>query len=187
MPRLRTRSWLEARGRAVLPDDAAALLSAVATEGSLAAAARATGRSYRHAWGLLRKAEEAAGRPLLTRARGGAARGGARLTPAGERVLAAYEQRRGALERVTDEDTFWQAMGYGLSARNQLRGTLRAVERDGVAARVTIDLAPGQALESLITRAAADHLRLREGLRVRAVIKATEVMILAPPRKRPPS
>jgi putative molybdopterin biosynthesis protein len=60
------------------------LLSAVEGRGSLRAAARDAGVSYRHAWGLLAGWETALGAPLARLERGR----GARLTPLGERLLA---------------------------------------------------------------------------------------------------
>ena len=64
-----------------------------------------------------------------------------------------------------------------LSARNQLRGKVAALRTDGLMAEVTIDLGGGQRLISVITRASADSLALREGDAVTAVIKSTEVMV----------
>lgn len=60
------------------------LLRAVGVTGSLARAARETGVSYRHAWGRIARAAEGLGAPLVQLEQGR----GARLTPAGERLLA---------------------------------------------------------------------------------------------------
>ena len=64
-----------------------------------------------------------------------------------------------------------------LSARNQLEGRVVALRTDGLMAEVTIELTGGQRLVSVITRASADALGLREGDAVSAVIKSTEVMV----------
>ena len=48
------------------------ILSAVAQHGSLRKATEALGVSYRYAWGLVRRAEEEIGTPLLIRKVGGA-------------------------------------------------------------------------------------------------------------------
>lgn len=64
-----------------------------------------------------------------------------------------------------------------LSARNQLRGRVSQLRTDGLMAEVTIELAGGQRLVSVITRASAESLGLREGDEVTAVVKSTEVMV----------
>lgn len=64
-----------------------------------------------------------------------------------------------------------------LSARNQLDGTVRSVKLGTVMAEVVIDLGGGRQVVSAITRASAEALRLKEGDRVKAVIKATEVIV----------
>ncbi len=63
-----------------------------------------------------------------------------------------------------------------LSARNQLVGTIKSVKVDGLVAEVLVE-AGGFEIVAVITRGSVEHLRLKEGDQVRAVIKATEVMI----------
>lgn len=64
-----------------------------------------------------------------------------------------------------------------LSARNQLDGTVRDVKLGNVMAEVIIDLGDGREIVSVITRGSAEALALKEGDRVKAVIKSTEVMV----------
>ncbi len=63
-----------------------------------------------------------------------------------------------------------------LSARNQLRGTVKSVVLGTVMAEVVVDVG-GQEIVSAITRHAAENLDLKAGDDVAAVIKATEVLI----------
>jgi molybdate transport system regulatory protein len=63
-----------------------------------------------------------------------------------------------------------------LSARNQLKGTVRSVKVDGVMAEVVVEIG-GQEVVSVITRDSAEHLGLKQGAPVIVVIKATEVML----------
>jgi len=63
-----------------------------------------------------------------------------------------------------------------LSARNQLRGTVKSVVLGSVMAEVVVDVG-GQEIVSAITRHAAESLSLQAGDEVTAVIKATEVLI----------
>ncbi len=63
-----------------------------------------------------------------------------------------------------------------LSARNQLKGTVKAVKSGAVMAEVTVEVDPG-AVTAAITDSSRDRLALKEGDRVSVIIKATEVMI----------
>ena len=65
----------------------------------------------------------------------------------------------------------------GLSARNQLRGTVVAVKGDAVLSEVVMRLGDGQEITSVITRRSVEALGLRRGVDVVAVIKSTEVML----------
>ncbi len=64
-----------------------AILGQVEQQGSLRRATETLSLSYRYAWGLIRKAEERIGAPLLVSKVGGAAGGGAELTPAAQDLL----------------------------------------------------------------------------------------------------
>lgn len=63
-----------------------------------------------------------------------------------------------------------------LSARNQLRGVVTDVAVEGLMAEVRVAIGD-QELVAVITRSAAERLRLRPGDGVYAVVKSTEVMI----------
>jgi molybdopterin-binding protein len=63
-----------------------------------------------------------------------------------------------------------------LSARNQLRGTVTAVNRGAAVANVVIDIS-GQRIVASITVEAADELGLTEGSEVTAVMKASDVIV----------
>lgn len=63
-----------------------------------------------------------------------------------------------------------------LSARNQLAGTVKSVKLGAVMAEVIVDVA-GHEIVAAITRSSAESLDLKVGDKVKAVIKATEVMV----------
>jgi molybdopterin-binding protein len=63
-----------------------------------------------------------------------------------------------------------------LSARNQLRGTVRSVNQGAAIANVEIDV-QGQRVVASITVEAVESLEIREGDEVTAVIKASDVML----------
>jgi molybdate transport system regulatory protein len=64
-----------------------------------------------------------------------------------------------------------------LSARNQLPGTVVSVAHGSVMSTVTIRLSGGDEVVASITKESAESLGLAAGDQVRAVIKATDVMV----------
>ena len=64
-----------------------------------------------------------------------------------------------------------------LSARNQLKGTVKKVEHGAVNSEVTIELSDGVEIVSIITKQSAEQLQITVGRVVYAVIKASDVMI----------
>lgn len=67
-----------------------ALLQAIAREGSISAAARALGMSYRRAWRLVEETGDILGAAAVQSKVGGAAGGGAVLTRAGRSLVKQY-------------------------------------------------------------------------------------------------
>ncbi|MGH8122459.1 MAG: winged helix-turn-helix domain-containing protein [Rudaea sp.] len=108
-PTLRLRLLLDAE-HAIGPGKAD-LLDAVATTGSIAAAGRAMGMSYKRAWQLIDELNRSFAAALVVTSKGGKRGGGATLTPMGKRVLAAYR----AIERKTQK-----ALGAELKALARL-------------------------------------------------------------------
>jgi molybdate transport system regulatory protein len=67
-----------------------ALLEAIRTTGSISAAARALGMSYRRAWLLVEEINGSLRDPAVAAETGGRHGGGAALTAAGERIIDLY-------------------------------------------------------------------------------------------------
>lgn len=76
------------------------LLEAISVHGSISAAGRAMGLSYRRAWLMVDAMNRLFAAPLVETRRGGP--GGAALTPAGQAALAAYRALQERLERAVD-------------------------------------------------------------------------------------
>ena len=66
-----------------------------------------------------------------------------------------------------------------LSARNQIKTTVKAIVVGAVNTEVTLEVAPGVEIVSIITKSSAENLELTEGKAVYAVIKSSDVMIAA--------
>ena len=64
-----------------------------------------------------------------------------------------------------------------LSTRNQLTGTVNAVQLGEAMAVVKVTLDTGQPITASITREAAEELGLAEGSPVTVLVKSTEVML----------
>jgi molybdate transport system regulatory protein len=92
-------------GTILLGPGKADLLETVRDTGSLRKAAADLGMSYMRAWSLVKTMNASFKEPLVALARGGAARGGAVLTPSGAKVLALYR----AMETRCEKATFAQA------------------------------------------------------------------------------
>jgi molybdopterin-binding protein len=64
-----------------------------------------------------------------------------------------------------------------ISARNILKAQVKQIVKGTVSAEVTLVIAPGIELVSVITRSSADTLKLENGKSVFAVIKSNNVML----------
>ncbi len=63
-----------------------------------------------------------------------------------------------------------------LSARNQLKGSVKSIKLGAVMAEVVVTVGQNE-IVSAITRTSVENMKLKEGDPVTVVIKATEVML----------
>lgn len=80
------------------------LLEGIAATGSIAAAGRRMGMSYKRAWLLVGTMNRCFRTPVVEAAKGGQAGGGARLTPLGAQVLAIYRRMQARTGRAIARD-----------------------------------------------------------------------------------
>ncbi len=64
-----------------------------------------------------------------------------------------------------------------ISARNHLKGTVKRIIPGIVSTEVTIEIAPGVEVVSVITKSSADHMHLSIGKEAYMIVKATDVMV----------
>lgn len=155
-----------------------ALLEQIAEQGSITRAAKAAGLSYKAAWDAIDELNNLSEQPLVSRSVGGKGGGGARLTPAGERLLA-LQRRLQALQmqllQAAGDDADLELLGRLMlrtSARNQLTGRVHAIHAQGHNDLITIELPGGKHLQALITHDSTENLLLSAGSSVVALIKA---------------
>lgn len=170
----------------MLGDFHADLLDQIARTGSISAAGKACGISYRTAWSHVDRLNALSGQPVVERTTGGKSGGGTRLTAYGAGLLKAYrllQERharyvKGLRKGIRDFEEFQRvARGMSLrtSARNQLFAKVERLKVSGLEAEVVLGLRGGDRLVSRITRRSAQELGVRKGSEVYALVKANSV------------
>lgn len=171
--------------------DRIALLERLGELGSIAAAAKAEGISYKTAWETIESLNNLSEAPVVERSTGGVGGGGTRLTDHGRKVIALLR------DMDSEFNDFLKAMGGGrrrfdrfyryfqlmrrwnmkTSARNQFLGKVRKLTKGAVNAEVILDIGGGDTLAAIITNESADNLALAVGVDAYALIKAPWVIV----------
>jgi molybdate transport system regulatory protein len=170
--------WIEYKGKPVLGKGGAEILKAIAKEHSISKAAEKLSMSYRYVWNYLQKIQKVVEAPVVETYKGGkAGGGGAKLTALGESLIEEYERVAGFMSEVLADQEHWEVLGLKISARNKLKGKVVSIEKDGVTAKVKVEIAKPAVVTAVITKEAVEELGVKVGDEVNAVIKSTEVMI----------
>lgn len=170
--------WIEREGRPILGKGGAEILREIEKEQSLSKAAMKLGMSYRYVWNYVQKIHRALGEAVVETYKGGnKGGGGAKLTAVGGELLAEYtrlEECLGEFLACTDNR---EVKSVKLSARNQLKGKILAVEKGVITAKVKVEVLVPATITAVITKEAVEDLNLKVGDEVSAIVKSTEVMI----------
>ena len=182
--------WLSAGGESLAGHGRVGLLRAVAEHGSITAAAKAFGMSYKAAWDAIDSMNQRASQPVVERTTGGKGGGATRLTPYGERLIQRYEQvnevhqrflrliEQGAMD--LDQDfSLLKVLNMKTSARNQWVGQVTAVRSGAVNDEIELQLPGGLRLQAIVTRESTLALGLRTQMAVIALVKSTAVLLAA--------
>jgi molybdate transport system regulatory protein len=170
--------WIEYNGKPVLGKGGADILRAIAKEQSISKAAEKLSMSYRYVWNYLQKIQKTIEAPVVETFKGGkAGGGGAKLTALGQRLIEEYQRVEGYMSEVLADQEYWEVLGLKISARNQLKGKVVSIEKDGVTAKVKVEIKVPAVVTAVITKEAVEELGVKVGDEVNAVIKSTEVMI----------
>ena len=78
---------------------------------------------------------------------------------------------------LESETLYEQEEEMKLSARNILKGKVIKLTKGAVNSEITLQLAGGEQIVSIITNTSAENLKLKEGEEAYAIIKASNVMI----------
>jgi molybdate transport system regulatory protein len=170
--------WIEYEEKPVLGKGGAEILKTIATQQSISKAAEKLDMSYRYVWNYLQKIQKAVEAPVVVTFKGGkSGGGGARLTALGQSLVAEYQRVEGYLREVLEDQEYWEVLRLKISARNQLEGKVVSIEKDGITAKVKVEIKAPVVVTAVITKEAVEDLGIRVGDEVNAVVKSTEVMI----------
>lgn len=119
VPHLVPRLRILFGARRLMGPGRADLLEGIRDSGSIAAAGRLMGMSYKRAWSLAEDLNRTFDAPLIEMHRGGAAQGGARLTVLGHEVLDRYRAMQRASDRAIAADLAALATRLANGTRDQ--------------------------------------------------------------------
>jgi len=165
------------------------LLRQVGETGSISAAAKACGLSYKGAWDAVQAMNNLSARPLVRAQTGGRQGGTAEVTAAGRALIDAYARAGSVLEAFAgqlqaaldggDIDPLFRSLAMKTSARNAYAGTVAFVRDGAVNAEVGLSLGQGLTLVATVTRESVEALDLKPGRPATALIKSSFVILAA--------
>ena len=181
--------WLLFGRRDLLAGKAMTLMREIDSKGSISNAAKAVPMSYKAAWDLVDKLNNASARPIVETAIGGRHGGGTRLSEHGKSLLATYaslERSYGEMIRSLNSSAepdmnefllFLKGICMKTSARNQLSGTVTGIRTGMVNTEVRIAIGNDLKIVSTVTNESATNLGLTAGTDIVALIKASLVIL----------
>ncbi len=185
---LKSHLVVESDNQTAFDEQQIKLLEAIKDCGSISAAARQLGISYKTAWDRIDSMNNLSDQALVHRSAGGTHGGGTSLTAYGEDILT-------GLRALQAEHTdFVSRLGENLqhhggvarflknnllrtSARNQYRGKVVSISPGSVNSEVVLALSETVQIVAIITNDSASAMTLTEGSEVIALIKSSWVML----------
>lgn len=164
------------------------LLRLVGELGSISAAARAMGLSYKGAWDAVQALNNLSARPLIIAQTGGKSGGAATVTDEGralidayaalEDLLAAQMEKIDAVLNAGGEVTgLLRSLSMKTTARNAWSGTIASVTGGAVNASVAVKVTDGIELTAIVTRESVEELGLKPGRAVTVLVKSSFVIL----------
>lgn len=167
------------------------LLAQIDATGSITAAARAVGMSYKGAWDAIDTMNNLAGEPLVLRAAGGKGGGGTQLTERARGLIATFRrletEHQKFMETLTQSGVdpsadlnLMRRFMLKTSARNKLLGTITAIRAGAVNDEISLRVAGGHTVVATITRESTQELGLAVGKEALALVKASSMLVGIP-------
>lgn len=172
------KAWIEYKGKPLIGKGGAEILEAIDKETSLSKAAETLGMSYRYVWNYIQEIESVMDEQIVDTYKGGkSGGGGAKLTDLGRGLLGEYKQAEIYLDKVLSNPSGLEVRVLKLSARNQLKGKVVAVEKGVITAKVKVEVKMPVTVTAVITKEAVEDLDVKVGDEVTAIVKSTEIII----------
>jgi molybdate transport system regulatory protein len=173
--KLSCKVWIEFQGKPLIGKGGAEILQAIDEENSISKAAESLDMSYRYVWNYLQEIQSVLEQQIVDTYKGGkSGGGGAKLTDLGRSLLHEYAQAESYLSNVLSCS---EVKYLKLSARNQFKGKVLAVEKGVITAKVKVEVKMPVTVTAVITKEAAEDLDIKVGDEVTAIVKSTEIMI----------
>ncbi len=180
--------WLSTGARQQLASEQVDLLRAIAATGSISAAGRALGISYKTAWDRVENLNNMSTQALVVRSSGGAGGGGTRLTPQGKNILEGFDALQQIHDRFISElgrqissvEELGNFMSNSLirsSAGNQFLGTVLQILEGAVNCEVSLQISQTQNIIAMISARSREQLQLEPGSTVVAIINPASVIL----------
>lgn len=169
-PRPAFKVWLETDEGYVFGPGVYSLLRKVEETGTLKEAAEALGMSYRYAWGLVKKAEETLGQPLLKAHKGGkSGGGGAELTEIGRQFLDEFSRLEAAVSQISRDD----GRSEELITRNRVEGIVTNLTIMEERAEITLKLKESAILRLIIPKKLISEKEIVKGDSLKVELSST--------------
>lgn len=167
------------------------LLAQIDATGSITAAARAVGMSYKGAWDAIDTMNNLAGEPLVLRVAGGKGGGGTQLTDRARGLISTFRtleiEHRKFMESLSqvgvdpsDDLNLMRRLMLKTSARNKLLGTITAIRSGAVNDEISLRIAGDHTVVATITRESTQELGLAVGKEALALVKASSMLVGVP-------
>lgn len=188
MANLEGQIWFSGPTSKRLMLDQVELLQAIADTGSITAAAKQAGVSYKTAWDRLERINNLSQSPVIERNAGGSQGGGSALTDYGRKMLNGFKQLQEQhklfienlnqqLSSLDDVSNFMKNALLQTSARNQFLGTIEAIDIGAVNSEVQVRISDQQRIVAIVTEQSRQDMRLEIGDSLIAMIKASSVTL----------
>jgi len=175
---LSCKVWIEIKGKPLIGKGGAEILAAIQKESSISKAAETLGMSYRYVWNYIQEIQTVMEEKIVETFKGGkSGGGGAKLTVLGKDLLKEYRQAESYFDRVITYQDSSEVKCLKISARNQLKGKVVAVDKGIITGKVKVEITMPITITSVITKEAIEELDIKVGDEVSAIVKSTEIMI----------